>query len=669
MSVLTGPTPLPPILANAPAAAAEGTPLVLNILAARALGALNNPLVETLQTAAGPGNIIAGTVAESASDGTVSVTTPNGATITLRQLPELPLDPGSAIVLRLLPNTAAPQAVLLAVDGRPVAARGAAISAAATLGNPTPAPAAIATRAGAALPTPGAISVAASFIATISLQDEAAIEAALNDDPLTLGTSAAAAGSEDSLVETVVATLIRPAPAKLGQIPVPVGTRYLVTLRDVGGADSSGNLGGADSSGNLGSADSSAPATAEPLPSSTLSKAPGTQAPVSTAVTVLLALQAAGGSAEATPEELEPPPETAESEAAASTAPPPDADGAMAPASSADEAPAPPPLAEQSPPATPSAPAGKPALAPSPLPPADDTTFQPQLSTLAGRVVVPRQLAETAVQTAIGTLALPLSEPLPLGVAVQLRISAVAPPLLPGRLAKAEGSASAPGAPPLDEMPTTLVEELTQAVAASGPATVADLHAVLTLQPGDGLAAAIFTFLSGIRPTAGGARAADLPGRKALLDIGRTDLAARLDRAAGEIGTARPPDAPDGWTVTTLPFLGMASVRPVRLYRKRHQDKDADGRPRGKPSDRFVLEVELKRMGPLQFDGLVRDRRFDLVVRSRDAFAPVLQTVVEQAFRDGLLVSGWSGEIGFGRTGKFPMVPDPHSAAHLDLGA
>ncbi len=91
--------------------------------------------------------------------------------------------------------------------------------------------------------------------------------------------------------------------------------------------------------------------------------------------------------------------------------------------------------------------------------------------------------------------------------------------------------------------------------------------------------------------------------------------------------------------------------------------------PGTSPSDRFMLEVELKRMGPLQFDGLVRERRFDLVVRSREPFVPALQSQIERAFQDGLLITGWNGEIGFGRIGKFPMTPDPESSAHLDLGA
>jgi hypothetical protein len=181
------------------------------------------------------------------------------------------------------------------------------------------------------------------------------------------------------------------------------------------------------------------------------------------------------------------------------------------------------------------------------------------------------------------------------------------------------------------------------------------------------LAAAIIGFLAGIRPGAA-ARSPDTLSRKALIEFGRTDLATRLDRASGEIGTVRPPRGPDGWTVTVLPFLGPASIRPMRLYRKPHQDKDAEGTAKGKPSERFMIEVELKRLGPMQFDGLVRERRFDLVIRSRAPFLPALQNLVEQVFQDGLLITGWSGEIGFGRTDKFPLLSDPEGSGHLDLG-
>ncbi|MEI9982329.1 MAG: hypothetical protein WDN69_03400 [Aliidongia sp.] len=55
---------------------------MLNILAARTADQLNSSMVETLQNAAGPGNVISGIVAESSPDGSVTVTTQNGTSLT-----------------------------------------------------------------------------------------------------------------------------------------------------------------------------------------------------------------------------------------------------------------------------------------------------------------------------------------------------------------------------------------------------------------------------------------------------------------------------------------------------------------------------------------------------------------------------------------------------------
>jgi hypothetical protein len=698
VTTLTSPAALPPIILNPVVIAAEGTPLVLNILAARAAGELNSPLVQTLQDVAGPGNVIAGIVAESAADGTVTVITQNGSSVTFHHPPEIPLELGAAVVLRLLPTNSTPQAVLLAVNGRPITARGPA-NAGNTAGSTSAATAAATAARPAAAAPPSTASFAASFIATISLEDEAAIETALDDGSVTLD-GATGAAAADSIGPTVVATLIRPAPAKLGQAPVPTGTRYLVTLREVGNADTSG------------------PATARPAtsasPAATSSAATPIAAsrpepPVSAAATILLALQQpieppaetapppAAAPAETTdqppaPAEVSAPPVPAPPETVdLSVAPPPSGDLAVVTQADAASSPVVAPSVHDQPIATPASPASvsssatpaasgtstasavpQPPVPPAP-PPEELAAFRPQIITLAGRVIAPRAPDETLVETPIGTLALPLPAPLPLGVAVQLRVAAIAPPQTAETHAAGHAAASAPVEPmptdpSFDTMPPTLVEELARVLAPSTPAAIGEIRAVLALTPGDGLAAAILTFLTGIGRSPA-LRAADSPARRALIESGRKDLAERLDRARSDIGTTRPPQGPDGWNVTVLPFLGAASVRPMRLYRKRHEDKDAEGKSRNKPSDRFMLEVELKRTGPLQFDGLVRERRFDLVVRSREPFVPGLQHQVERAFQDGLLISGWSGEIGFGRIGKFPMMPDPESSAHLDLGA
>jgi len=721
MSSLTSAGALPPILGNL-AQTPDGGAVVLQVLAARAVGDIASPLVETLLAASGPGKILSGTVDSAQADGTITLLTRNGTFVTLHHPPELTLAAGSNIVLRVIQTAPVPQAAVLAVNGRPIAARPQAPGAAQPVpqGPSTASPTGtlpLTSRAGASNFPSGGISIAASLI---SFEDETAIEAALSGDGLTLG---ATASDTDAVAgPTVIATLVRPAPAKLGQTPLPVGTRYLVTVTEVGAADSEAPEPSpqAPPSSELPPADAAAseppegalpgtPAQSPPaanqggatLPATPAASAP-TSAPagLSAPLTTAAALIASEVPAE-TPTPLPAPPATPQPAPAtastsgqpsaapspapspgAASAPPRPAVGpdtnAPAPASAAPDPDAsaaspPPPPAIQSPPppaASIATAASPPALpqqaAPSPTLPAqtpdDLADFQVQVSVLAGRVVPARTDGETLVSTAVGTLSLPLGETLPTGSAIQLKVAAVAPPAV-----RAAPLGAANATPPAAAARSTLIEETSSALAAASANFGSAIQTALAFEPGTNLAAALFGFLAGVQSGRPPARMLDPPLRKALLEAGRGDLAGRLDTAAQTIGTVRSEPARDGWTVTVLPFLGSLSSEPMRLYRKAIQDRDAEGKLR--TSQRFVLELELQRLGPLQFDGMVRERRFDLVLRSTTPLAPDLQEELKQIFRDGMMISGWAGELGFGRAGRYPLVPLLDRRPPVDLGA
>jgi hypothetical protein len=150
--------------------------------------------------------------------------------------------------------------------------------------------------------------------------------------------------------------------------------------------------------------------------------------------------------------------------------------------------------------------------------------------------------------------------------------------------------------------------------------------------------------------------------RRVLETAGRGDLATRLTELAAPVGRPAQPDRATGeWTVTILPFLKDASGEPMRLYRHAEPDRPASDPQSG---SRFVVEVSLQRLGPLQFDGLVKPKRFDLILRSRQPLDPVLKSTIEGVFRDSLQSSGYDGSIAYAATLRFPLaqiaaVPHP----------
>jgi hypothetical protein len=304
-----------------------------------------------------------------------------------------------------------------------------------------------------------------------------------------------------------------------------------------------------------------------------------------------------------------------------------------------------------------SAPRGGPA--PAPAQPPDLADFRPLATVLTGRVLPSPLAGETLLDTAIGTLAVPIPDQAPPpGAAAQLRITAVAPPESQERPATAG---------PPDEAPATLqppLEALTRMFATAAPALAQQVETQLSLPPGDQLAALIFGFLAGSR-LGPRERWPDPQVRKALIEVGRGDLAAKLDAEAGPIGQTQPAPAPGHWSISVLPYLGLATTKPMRLYRRTPDDQE---RQRG-GGERFVIELELRRLGAVQLDGLVRERRFDLVLRSDRPLDEGLKALAEQTFRDALLISGWSGELSYARTTVVPLVPLQREGSGIGLSA
>ena len=623
MSLTGPPSPLPPVLAATGTAAEENLAAAISeILTARSPNSAASSVADVLHAASGPGNIITGKVVEIRPDGTVFLATQSGEELSLRHPPEVPLQLGSTVTLRLVSTVPVPQAMLLAVDGRSVAGLLARAAAAApappSLQIAAPGPAggtAIAARP--AGPTDFGIGLAAPLVVTLG-QDiippdegqgsQGGIHAAVHTDP-----------NPKAVSDPVVAVLVRAAPPKPGGTSPPTGTRYLLTVQAVSVPDAETDT------------PSTAPAVA---PGQTEPVAP--KPPVAALPVDVPAAAAAATTGQTEPAEPKPP------AAAFSVDVPAAAKSALSPSPAVTANPPPVQQATTAPP--------------------DLAGFTPQTAILAGRAAAGRQPGEVMIETGLGTLALPLpATSIPAGSAVQLKIVAVArplaapathaatpePPVHPGALSHG------PATPPAQ----TILQEALAVLTTMQPALAEITQTLLILPPGDRLAALIFRFLAGPRAEIS-RRWTESPARAALDAIDRSDLRERLDSDAQVIGTEVPPSQHGDWTVTVLPYLGASSVRLARLYRRSADvGIEGDGSKSESTGQRFVIELELQRLGQLQFDGFIRDRRFDLALRTAQPLEPALQSSIYGVFREAIGISGYAGELVFGKVGRFPLLP------------
>jgi hypothetical protein len=188
------------------------------------------------------------------------------------------------------------------------------------------------------------------------------------------------------------------------------------------------------------------------------------------------------------------------------------------------------------------------------------------------------------------------------------------------------------------------------------PTLAGQLHAELSTQGGDKLAAAFLFLVATLRGTGPAAWPGEAVER-ALAVAGRQDIAKQLGDDLGELRrlAAAPATAP--WQVFLLPVFDGAAVRPVRLYLKRPGERDTRGRSKDEDNARFVLEFELSRLGAVQLDGFVRHRRFDLALRSRAPLSPTLRASVTRIFRDRIAAAGLTGDIDFATVARFDIAP------------
>ena len=259
---------------------------------------------------------------------------------------------------------------------------------------------------------------------------------------------------------------------------------------------------------------------------------------------------------------------------------------------------------------------------------------------------------QPVLQTPLGTLTLEIQAPLPTGSRVTLELpnGALPQPTAPGPShGPAPLSTLAHAWPALDEALQALRE-----VAAPGTGAIAMPKTVP--QPGPRLTSGLLFFLAAL----GAGDVHRWLGQQAtqtLKNAGREALLSRLGQDFGQL--SRLAESPAGdWRLFFLPLLNGHQVQQLRLF-LRHGQHGHDGGEGDEDGDstRFIVELELSRLGELQLDGLVRNRRLDLILRSRAPLPDFMRREIVQIFHEANGATGYEGSVGFQSSGAWRFMP------------
>jgi hypothetical protein len=140
-------------------------------------------------------------------------------------------------------------------------------------------------------------------------------------------------------------------------------------------------------------------------------------------------------------------------------------------------------------------------------------------------------------------------------------------------------------------------------------------------------------------------------------DGARDDAARKVRQEFTQLATFAQDRTGIDWRCCFIPVLDDGTIRQINLFYRRDRRKERKDAKDEKAGTRFVVEVDMSRMGPFQFDGLVRDKQFDLMVRSRIALPPKARLDMTELFQEALALGDYRGGIVFQKVKEFPVSP------------
>ena len=253
---------------------------------------------------------------------------------------------------------------------------------------------------------------------------------------------------------------------------------------------------------------------------------------------------------------------------------------------------------------------------------------------------------ETLLATPIGLLALQRRLALPPGTAIAFVVIATVAPETDAALAPGRSGG------------WLSLEEALFALLTASPALADQLRRELTPQSGPELAGTLLFFLDALyRGNWPGPATID-----ALNEAGQGKLTKRLGEDVAALRRLAEDRTTGEWQVLTLPLLLGNFPLAIRLYLQRRPAAAKEG-------IRFAIEAELSRLGPMQLDCLVRDKRLILVLRSHRALGPELRQSMRDAFQRAIAKSGLSGDLSFATAATFLVSPLDQMREHIKITA
>lgn len=193
------------------------------------------------------------------------------------------------------------------------------------------------------------------------------------------------------------------------------------------------------------------------------------------------------------------------------------------------------------------------------------------------------------------------------------------------------------------------MKEVMSILAGADPALAHHVAQTVLPQPNKRLTTNLTFFLAALR----GGDAAGWLGGDAVDSLerrGSSRLLAQLREEFQAVARQAAEPTSDGWRSMAIPFGPPDQVARMQLAVRNATDgesREEEGQGEKGKTQRFLLDLNFSRLGPMQLDGLVQPGRFDLMIRTLDLLPADLRQGIGDLFRDSLETVGFGGTISF----------------------
>jgi hypothetical protein len=276
----------------------------------------------------------------------------------------------------------------------------------------------------------------------------------------------------------------------------------------------------------------------------------------------------------------------------------------------------------------------------------------PAFPTLAATVAGTTSAGQPIVTTERGVMVLNTRTPLPHGTQVAIGLPTVRP---------------APAEPfdPLRGQDWPALRETLEVLSKADPTATRSLANAVLPQANARLAGALLAFTGAVKK--GDVRAwLGEEAAKSLEKLGRADLLEKLEDDFKKLARQVADIPPGDWKPYSVPFSDGTELHRILMHVRQpgaeEVDEDAGGADgHGARANRFLIDLTLSRIGELQLDGLIRPRRFDLILRTHMPLPPDMRHEIGKLFNDSLDALGMAGAVSFqaGTQGWVAIQPGP----------